>query len=144
MRRTNGQNLSNSILHYNVLPTNYTVSQYNPMTSPLCTFCQREPEKCSHLFFDYPKVTLFYEGVKNIHDHLALPINFIKRFCIFGSNCSNGSSKENIILSLCRGFIWKQKAWTLNNGFKVDMPTAQCQHIYTVLEVGFQCCLFKN
>ena len=67
---------------------------------------KREPEKYSHLFVDFPKVTLFYEGVQNILDHLALPINFIKRFCIFGSNCSNGSSKENIILSLCRGFIW--------------------------------------
>ena len=93
-------------INNHVLPTNYTVSQYNPMTSPLCTFCQREPEKYSHLFVDCPKVTLFYEGAKNILDHLALPINFIKRFCIFGSNCLNGSSKENIILSLCRGFIW--------------------------------------
>ena len=97
-------------INNHVLPTNYTVSQYNPMTSPLCTFCQGEPEKYSHLFFDCPLVTLFYEGVKNFLDHLALPIHFIKRFCIFGSNCSNGSSKENIILSLCRGYIWRQKA----------------------------------
>ena len=97
-------------INNHVLPTNYSVSKYNPMTSPLCTFCQTEPERYNHIFFDCQEVQHFYEGVKNILDNIAIPITFLKRFCIFGSNCSRGNSKENIILTLCRGFIWKQKA----------------------------------
>ena len=38
------------------------------------------------------------------------PIEFSKRFCIFGNNFSKGDSKENTLLSISREYIWKQKA----------------------------------
>ena len=116
-------NLDNKIkflqlqINLHVLPTNYSVSKYNPMTSPYCTFCSNELERIEHLFFDCVSVQNLLSTIKPFLDHHQIGIIFNRRYCLFGSNNSNGDSCENMILVFTRAFIWRQKAIGSNLNF---------------------------
>ena len=104
-------------INLHTLPTNYSVSKYNPLTHPNCTFCNEEPERLEHLFFSCRIVQILLNRVKPYLETNSIQTIFIKRHCIFGSSNSDGDSCENLILMLTRGFIWRQKAQKSNLSF---------------------------
>ena len=97
-------------INNHVLPTNYSVSKYNPLIDPRCSFCGNEPEKLSHLFYDCQLVRNLYSQIQNFLIDALCPMAFTKRYCLLGYHQLNGKSRENMILSLSRCYIWKQKA----------------------------------
>ena len=107
---TNKQRFMQIQINNHVLPTNYTVSKHNPLTSPECTFCNAERETLSHLFFDCIKVQGLYRQIEGILITALSPMTFLKKYCLFGYDKLKGSNKENLMSALCRAYIWKQKA----------------------------------
>ena len=107
---TNKQRFMQIQINNHVLPTNYTVSKHNPLTSPECTFCNAERETLSHLFFDCIKVQGLYRQIEGILITALSPMTFLKKYCLFGYDKLKGSDKENLMSALCRAYIWKQKA----------------------------------
>ena len=79
---------------------------------------REEPEKLEHLLFSCRLVQILLNKIKSYLEKNQIQVIFNKRYCIFGSNNSNGDSCENMILMLTRGFIWKQKA--INSNISVE------------------------
>ena len=97
-------------INNHVLTTNYTISKYNAMANPSCTFCKDSPEKISHLFFYCQEVQKLHRDIENFLQITLTQISFLKKPSIFGSQFSEGNSKENTIFGLTRSYIWRQKA----------------------------------
>ena len=88
----------------------YSVNKYNPLTSPLCTFCEIVPERISHIFFECQRIQELYRHIEHFLEIAMWQMRILKRYCIFGYDHLKGYAKENLLLGLCRSFIWKQKA----------------------------------
>ena len=93
------------------LPTNYTVSRYNPSQSPACSFCPDNShyEYLPALFWECPVVQKFWISFENILGPLFPDFKLDKKAAIFGDNSSNCDSVVNTILLWSRYFIWREK-----------------------------------
>ena len=97
-------------INRHILPTNYTVSQYDKSVDPGCSLCSKSHiEKLSKLLWDCQAVQDFWQIITNILKFHFPNFNLGVKEAIFGDITSEGSSVRNTILFLARQFIWRQK-----------------------------------
>ena len=96
------------IIRY-ILPTNYSVSKYNPNQNPSCTFCHFNShlEQLPYLFWECPKVKQFWLNVETFLQVFQFNFKLNLRKAIFGATEAN--DEVNAILLWSKRFIWVQK-----------------------------------
>ena len=97
-----------------ILPNNYSVGKYNPLVSPLCTFCTHSMEEIPHLFWGCVKVNRIWQHLRSILEDLGLESNITKALALFGDIKFNGAGWKNTLLILTRYFIWRKKFFKEN------------------------------
>ena len=96
-------------INKHLLPTNYTVSQYDRKVSPLCSLCSLHNEELHYLLWGCQVVGLFWQMVGNTISNYYPEFVLGRREAIFGYANEKGTSPLNTILILSRYFIYQQK-----------------------------------
>ena len=100
-------------INQHILPTNYTVSQYNRNVDPGCSLCNRtHPEKLNLLLWGCPMVQHFWSLIGNLITEYYPDFRLGLKEAIFGDVKSEGNSVPNSLLVLARQFIYRQKFTT--------------------------------
>ena len=93
----------------NSLQTNYIVSHFKASVSPLCTFCQSNDEKISHLFWLCPKTSEFLEEVFELVNSTDLHFSPNMSEFLFGYLNKDSNDPVNYISLHLKKFIWTSK-----------------------------------
>ena len=95
-----------------ILPTNLSVSKYNPHQDPYCSFCpfNLHLEELHFLLWECPKVRQFWLNVEVLLNFFYPSYKLNKRKVIFGD--TESSKVINIILMWGKRYIWRQKFTT--------------------------------
>lgn len=95
-----------------ILPTNLSVSNYNPHQDPYCSFCplNLHLEELHYLLWECPKVRQFWLNVEILLNIFYPSYKLNKRKVIFGDTESN--QVINIFLMWGKRYIWRQKFTT--------------------------------
>ena len=97
-------------INRHILPTNYTVNQYDKSVNPGCSLCNQSHIEKLHLFlWGCHVVQDFWVMISNILTFYFPKFKLNKKEAIFGDITTNGDSVINTILFLARQFIYKQK-----------------------------------
>ena len=93
-------------INQQILPTNYTVSQYNRNVDPGCSLCNRShPEKLNLLLWGCPMVQHFWSMIGNLITEYYPNFQVGLKEAIFGDIKSEGNSVPNSLLVPARQFI---------------------------------------
>ena len=119
-------------INKHLLPTNYSVSQYDGRTSPACSFCSAHFEKLHFLFWRCGVVEEFWCMISNLIVNFFPDFKLGHKEAIFGESKSLGSSPTNTILVIARYYIWRQKflGKTLDEVDFILYAQSQLQTIY--------------
>ena len=100
-------------INRHILPTNYTVNQYDKSVDPGCSLCSNSHnEKLSKLLWGCQVVQEFWIMISNILTFHFPCFKLGIKEALFGDIKSDGASVQNTILFLSRQFIWRQKFTT--------------------------------
>ena len=97
------------------LHTNHKVNKFNPLVSPLCTFCQLENienpshELISHLFFSCGIVQMFWKSVGSWLASLDIAFPFDQLTLLFGCHNQSSFSVINYVILSAKYYIWVSK-----------------------------------
>ena len=118
-------------INKHLLPTNYTVSQYDRTVSPLCSFCSLHLERLHLLFWGCAVVREFWNMIANLISNFFPSFSLGRKEALFGDEKSAGDSILNTILILSRGFIWQQK-FTSKELDEVNFLNFTRGHLFTI------------
>ena len=113
------------------LHTNDILSRYRRDVQNFCSFCTRERETISHLFYNCNIVREFYTTLSNLLLQLGLYFEINIKKCLFGNTNTKNDSFENLLLLYCKGYIWCCK-------YRNTLPTLAgfklyvCQYLKTL------------
>ena len=99
-------------INKHLLPTNYTVSQYDKNVSPLCSLCKSHNEELHNLLWGCKVVGQFWQMVGNTIENYFPKFILGRKEALFGDIITSGESPINTLLILSRFFIWQQKFTT--------------------------------
>ena len=94
--------------------TNYRVSKFNTSVSPLCSFCNLEVEKISHLYFTCNEVQKFLVDTSNWLNELSVNIAMNIKSILFGIQNERTGSQGNIIILWIKKYIWTSRVKKTN------------------------------
>ena len=94
--------------------TNYRVSKFNTSVSPLCSFCNLEGEKISHLYFTCNEVQNFLVDTSNWLNELSVNIAMNIKTILFGIQNERTGSQGNIIILWIKKYIWTSRVKKTN------------------------------
>ena len=89
--------------------SNYRVNKFKPNISPLCTYCQTENEKLSHLYFHCNKVQDFWIEMQNWFAQFNTNIPIRISTILFGHEKESPDSVINYTLLVAKRYIWTNK-----------------------------------
>ena len=126
-------------INRNSLQTNFIVSHFVPTVSPLCKFCNIEPELVSHVFWQCTVVQEFLKEVFTFINSLDFTFKPSKRDFLFGFPDVTFDHPKNYFCLLIKKYIWQAKFNNKNldiNGLKNSLRCAlnELQLIYEIIE----------
>ena len=117
-----------------ILPTNYSVSKYNPYQDPGCSFCGNHLELLPTLVWSCPKDRELWNIVENILVSFFPDFRLGMKEAIFGDYNSKGNSVINTIILLTKHFIWIQK-FSAKNLNELHYNLFMKKELYLLLKV---------
>ena len=122
----------------NSLQTNVIVSHFKADVSPLCHYCQLEPEKISHLYWHCLIVKDFLNDVFTWVCNTGIQLTPTREQFLFGYLDQNFNTPCNYLILFLKKFIWVSKFKSLNSlsmvGFKNFLKNAirDLKNIYEI------------